>query len=45
MWVYDSFVDFDVIAYDDAVIHLFNTTVDGQLHQVDEGKIYVDDEP
>ena len=45
MWVYDSSVDFDVIAYDEAVIHLFNTTVGGQLHQVDEGKIYVDDEP
>jgi len=44
MWVYDSSVDFDVVAYDQAVIHLFNTSVGGKIHQADEGKIYVDGE-
>jgi len=44
-WVYDSSVDFDVDAYDEAVIHLFNTSVGGMIHQADEGKIYVDGEP
>ena len=45
MWVYDSSVDFDVVAYDEAVIHLFNTIVGGRITQADEGKIYVYGEP
>jgi hypothetical protein len=42
MWVYNSSVDFDVVAYDQAVIYLFNTSVGGKIHQEGEGKIYVD---
>lgn len=45
MWVYDSSVDLDVIAYDEAVIHLFNTSVGRKINAADEGKVYVDGEP
>ncbi|MFC2038479.1 hypothetical protein ACFLUG_01755 [Chloroflexota bacterium] len=45
IWVYDSQVDFDVVARDESVIHLFNTTVGGTIDQVNNSTIYIDNVP
>ncbi|MFQ5860606.1 MAG: hypothetical protein ACE5IG_03540 [Dehalococcoidia bacterium] len=44
VWVYDSVIDHDVITFDQAVVHLFNTEVRGEIRAVDNGRVYVDGE-
>ena len=44
VWVYDSFIDYDVVAFDQGVIYLVNTEVGGQITATDDGKVYVDGE-
>jgi hypothetical protein len=44
VWVYDSFIDYDVVAFDQGVIRLFNTEVSGQITATDDGEVYVDGE-
>ena len=42
VWAYDSIVEYDVVARDQAAVHLFNTQVRGKITEADGGKVYVD---
>ena len=42
VWVYDSSVEYDVVAFDQATIHLFNTEVGGTVTEAGSGRVFVD---